>query len=82
MPSLVRRAKYALAAPMLDAALATFPLLSRKAPPHPAINISGSGTAYIDNGEQTAERLIRDGLSTGQTVVEIGMGMGGNALAL
>ncbi|HEY2178126.1 MAG TPA: class I SAM-dependent methyltransferase, partial [Caulobacteraceae bacterium] len=75
-------AKFVIGAWVLNAALAIFPGLSRKAPPPKMINISGSGDAYIQSGERLADQLARAGLEEGMTVVEIGMGMGGNALAL
>jgi hypothetical protein len=82
MGSTLRLLKYALIAPLLNAALAAVPALSRKAPPWKAINISGSGDAYIGSGESLADQLVCAGLKDGQSVVEIGMGMGGNALGL
>lgn len=82
MDSFIRRAKYAAGAAVLDVVLAAVPRLSRTAPPWKVINISGSGDAYVQHGEELADQLVKSGLCDGQRIVEIGMGMGGNALAL
>lgn len=82
MQAALRYAKYALAAPVIDAALKAFPSLCRRAPPWRAINYGGIAD-YIANGDSVAGNLVRlAALQPGETVLEIGMGIAGNATAL
>ena len=82
MEAALRYAKYAFAAPIIDVALKAFPALCRRAPPWRAINYGGIAD-YIANGDSVAGNLMRHAsLKADEIVLEIGMGIAGNATAL
>ncbi len=82
MDAVIRYAKYAFAAPLINALLLIFPRLSRTSPPWRGINFGGLGD-YVAIGDGVVGCMIRlADLAEGDTVVEIGSGIGGNATAL
>ena len=78
----IRYVKYAYAAPVLDAVLSVFPQLSRGEAPPDIINFAGGGD-FLVVGDATVESLVDlTDLKAGQTIVDIGCGIGRNATAL
>jgi len=85
MSGIVRRAKryaeYAVFA-IIDAGIEVFPALSRSERPLNVINFGGGGD-YIAMGDGLVQNIVEHtGFRGGQTVVDIGCGIGRNATAL
>jgi SAM-dependent methyltransferase len=85
MSAVIRRAKryaeYAVFA-VIDAGIEVFPALSRSERPLNVIHFGGGGD-YIAMGDGLVQNIVEHtGLRDGQTVVDIGCGIGRNATAL
>jgi SAM-dependent methyltransferase len=79
LPSISQYLKHAVAVRVLDAAISTIPAFSRGPAPWGPLNISGDGD-FVAVGDENAENIIgRTGLAAGQSVLEIGSGVGRNA---
>jgi SAM-dependent methyltransferase len=77
-----RHVRFAAGAFVADKLLTAFPALSRKVPPSDLLNISGSSGRYVSSGEGVVDNLVARGLRSGHNVLEIGIGIGGNATAI
>jgi len=82
MEATLRYVKYALAAPVIDVVLRAFPALCRRSPPWRAINYGGVAD-YLSNGDSVVNSMVRLAkLKPGDRLLELGMGIAGNATAL
>lgn len=78
----IRFARYAFGTRLANAAISIIPSLSSGQQPPSAFNFGGPGD-YVKTGDSVVQSLVSlGGLASGQRVVEIGSGIGGNATAL
>jgi SAM-dependent methyltransferase len=77
-----RYLKYGIAAPIIDSAIALFPPLSASEAPPSAINFAGGGDFLVIGDAIVGSLIELADLKDGETVVDIGCGIGRNGTAL